>query len=100
MGSSKAWVRVLGIGPGMDGLINEWDALQLNDYKLKFRYPTDKEKQELWLINKELSGSKRAKYKKLEMQQDLLLQAAERGEIDVDHMINELQKFKKPHTKK
>lgn len=97
---SKAWVRVLGIGPSMDGLINEWNTLRLNDYKLKFRYPTAAEKQELRLINKELSGSKRAKYKKLEMQQELLLQAAERGEIDVDHMISELQKFKKLRTKK
>ena len=97
---AKAWVRVLGVGQGMDGLIQEWDALKKNDYKLKFRYPTPAEKQELRLINKELSGPKRAKYKKLEMQQDLLLQAAERGEIDVDHIINQLQKLKTPRSKK
>lgn len=97
---AKAWVRVLGVGPGMNGLINEWNALRKHDYKLKFRYPTPEEKQELRLINKELSGPKRAKYKKLEMQRDLLLQAAERGDIDVDHMINELQKLKKSRTRK
>lgn len=97
---AKAWVRVLGIGPGMDGLMHEWNALKGNNYKLKFRYPTSEEKQKLWLINKEISGPKRAKYKRLEMQQDLLLQAAERGEIDVDHMINELQKLKRPRVRK
>lgn len=97
---AKAWVRVLGVGPGMDGLVHEWNALRENNYKLKFRYPTTEEKQELRLINKEPSGPKRARYKKLEMQRDLLLQAVERGEIDVDHMINELQKIKTPRIRK
>ncbi|QNM95772.1 DEAD/DEAH box helicase [Chitinimonas koreensis] len=97
---AKAWVRVLGIGPGMDGLIQEWNTLQKNEYKLKFRYPTSEEKQELRLINRELSSTKRTKYSKLKIQRDLLLQAAERGDIDVDDMINELQKLKKPHSKK
>ncbi len=97
---SKAWVRILGVGSGMDGLINEWNTLRNNNYKLTFRYPTQDEKQELWLINKAPSGPKRAQYQKLEMQRDLLLQAVERGDIDADHMISELQKLKKPQTRK
>lgn len=97
---AKAWVRVLGVGRNMDGLINEWNALRGNDYKLKFRYPTHEEKQVLHLINKELSGGKRGKLKKLEMQRDMLIQAAERGDIDVDSLINDLQKLQKPHSRK
>lgn len=97
---AKAWVRVLGVGRNMDGLINEWNALRGNDYKLKFRYPTHEEKQVLHLINKELSGGKRDKLKKLEMQRDMLIQAAERGDIDVDSLINDLQKLQKPHSRK
>jgi superfamily I DNA and RNA helicase len=33
---SKAWVRILGIGPSMDLLMQEWSALRKNDYKLRF----------------------------------------------------------------
>lgn len=97
---AKAWVRVLGVGKSMDGLIQEWDALRKNEYKLKFRYPTQEEKQELRLINKELSGAKKGKHKKLEIQRDLLIQAAERGDIDVDSLISDLQKLKTPYSRK
>jgi len=97
---AKAWVRVLGVGKNMDGLINEWNALQKNEYKLKFLYPTQEEKQELRIINKELSGAKRGRYKKLEMQRELLIQAVERGDIDAESLINDLQKLQKPRSKK
>lgn len=97
---SKAWVRVLGIGKSMDGLIQEWNSLRKNEYKLKFSYPTKEEKQELRLINKELSGVKRGRSKKLEMQRDSLIQAAERGDIDVDSLIYDLQRFQKNRTTK
>lgn len=97
---SKAWVRVLGIGKNMDGLIEEWDALRMNEYKLKFRYPTEEEKMELHLINKELVGAKRGKHRKIKAQRDMLIEAAERGDIDVDSLISDLQKIQKPRSKK
>lgn len=97
---SKAWVRVLGIGKNMDGLIEEWDALRKNEYKLKFRYPTKEEKMELHLINKELVGAKRGKHRKIKAQRDMLIEAAERGDIDVDSLISDLQKIQKPRSKK
>lgn len=92
---AKAWVRILGVGNKMDGLIQEWQSLKSNDYKLKFRYPTASEKQQLRLINKEVPGRKKQTSKSLERQRDWLLQAAERGEIDIDDFIDSLQKFKK-----
>lgn len=97
---SKAWVRVLGIGKNMDGLIEEWDALRKNEYKLKFRYPTQEEKMELHLINKELVGAKRGKHRKIKAQRDMLIEAAERGDLDVDSLISDLQKIQKPRSKK
>lgn len=97
---SKAWVRVLGIGKNMDGLIAEWNALRKHEYKLKFRYPTTEEKTELHLINKELVGAKRGKHRKIKAQRDMLIEAAERGDIDVDSLISDLQKLQKPLSKK
>jgi superfamily I DNA and RNA helicase len=84
----------------MDGLIEEWDALRKNEYKLKFRYPTKEEKMELHLINKELVGAKRGKHRKIKAQRDMLIEAAERGDIDVDSLISDLQKIQKPRSKK
>jgi len=40
---SKAWVRVCGVGPNMDGLIEEMVRTEENDYQLSFRYPTEDE---------------------------------------------------------
>lgn len=97
---SKAWVRVLGIGQNMDGLIEEWDALRKNEYKLKFLYPTKEEKMELHLINKELAGGKGVKSGKIKAQRDMLIEAAQRGDIDVDSLISDLQKLQKPRPKK
>lgn len=91
---SKAWVRILGIGPNMEALIREWDELKKNDYKLRFRYPTDEEKQQLRVINKELQGRGRGRRRAARTARDQLLLAVERGEIDVDQLILELENLK------
>lgn len=97
---AKAWVRVMGIGKKMDGLIQEWNALRKNDYKLRFRYPTQEEKQELRLINVEPTGRKRGKRGRLELQRAQLIQAVKRGDIDVDSLITDLKKAQKPRSRR
>ncbi|MEL1263080.1 DEAD/DEAH box helicase [Pseudoxanthomonas putridarboris] len=91
---SKAWVRVLGIGPNMDVLIKEWVQLYKNDYKLKFIYPTDVEKKELRVINKMVGGKGKARRKSVRQQREQLLQAVQRGEVDADQLILELEALK------
>lgn len=91
---SKAWVRILGIGPGMEVLIKEWELLKANNYKLSFRYPTDEEKKELRLINKDLQG-KRQRRGRLRTQREQLLRAVEQGELDPDQLILELERLKR-----
>ena len=92
---SKAWVRILGIGPNMDLLMQEWNALKQSDYKLRFQYPTDEEKKLLRVINKELQGKGRARRKVVREQRDQLLQAVEKGEVDVDQLILDLENLKR-----
>jgi superfamily I DNA and RNA helicase len=96
---SKAWVRILGIGPNMDALMREWDLLKQNDYKLRFRYPTDEEKKQLRLINKDLQGKKRARRRAVRATRDQLLEAVQRGELDVDQLILELEKVRRASDK-
>lgn len=97
---SKAWVRILGIGTNMDLLMQEWGTLRQNDYKLRFKYPTDEEKKLLRVINKEMQGKGRARRKMVREQRDQLLLAVEKGEIDVDQLILELERLKRPMVKK
>ena len=44
---SKMWVRILGYGKGMDALHNELEAIRKHKFTLSFKYPTDKEIEEL-----------------------------------------------------
>lgn len=97
---SKAWVRILGIGPSMDLLMQEWNDLKQNDYKLRFPYPTDEEKKLLRVINKEMQGRGRGRRKAVRAQRDQLLQAVEKGEVDVDQLILELENLKRTSGKK
>lgn len=96
---SKAWVRVLGVGQKMDTLIDEWNALQANNYKLNFTYPTEEEKAKLRVINKELRGEGRVRRRSMRMQRELLLQAVQRGDLDADQLIHELTALKSGREK-
>ena len=96
---SKAWVRILGIGPNMDLLTEEWTALKQNNYKLNFTYPTDEEKKQLRIINKELQGYGRTRRRAVRAQREQLLQAVEKGEVDVDQLILELENLKRASSK-
>lgn len=91
---SKAWVRVLGLGPNMDALIEEWNELRNNEYKLKFLYPTEEDKQQLRIIHKVAGGKGKARRRTLRQQREQLLQAVQRGEIDPDQLIIELEALK------
>ncbi|RRH80825.1 helicase [Variovorax beijingensis] len=90
---SKAWVRVLGVGAHMDRLMEELQLLRQNDFKLKFDYPTDEEKAQLRLINIGKTSRKRVK-KRRELQ--AVLDAVHSGELDAEHIIEQLRKTSRP----
>lgn len=95
---SKAWVRILGIGPAMDRLMAEFAELKNNNYQLKFTYPTELEKKELRVINVETLGRAR-KRKERERQRELVLEAASHGEVDIDQLIADLSALGKRRKK-
>ncbi|MGC3983539.1 MAG: ATP-binding domain-containing protein [Pseudorhodoferax sp.] len=95
---SKAWVRILGVGPAMDRLTAEFEDLRGNDYQLRFTYPTEEEKKELRVINVETPGRARRR-KERERQRDLVLEAASKGEVDIDQLIAELSALGKRRKK-
>lgn len=55
---SKGWVRIFGYGNGMDTLIEEFNKIKANDYKLHFEsYPTKEERDRMVQTNKDLTKS-------------------------------------------
>jgi len=56
---SKSWVRVLGIGEGMQNIIKEFRKLQNNDFKLNFRYPTESERDQIKIIHRDMTVAER-----------------------------------------
>ena len=84
----------------MDLLMEEWEALKHNEYKLRFKYPTEEEKTKLRVINRELIGKHRARRRAVRDQRDQVLQAVEKGEMDVDQLIQDLERLKRESGKK
>jgi len=97
---SKGWVRVLGVGPKMDRLTEEWAQLKNQDYKLKFKYPTEEEKKLLRLINIEPTAKQTARERRLQQQRDELLQAIRAGDIDINQLLSDFQSAGKGVLKK
>ena len=87
---SKAWVRVLGIGPSMQALKEEWETLKNNDYALKFVYPTEKQKNTLKLINKDMSVQERNRRRKLTHNIQEIIHAINSGELPTELIPEEL----------
>lgn len=56
---SKAWVRVLGHGPRMANLIQEFKELKARDFELDFTYPTKELLEKLRVVHRDLSPAER-----------------------------------------
>ncbi len=56
---SKAWVRVLGVGHRMRELTKEYEELCESGFVLRFRYPTELERQHLRTIHRDMTGGER-----------------------------------------
>lgn len=57
---SKAWVKVVGFGPDMEALEQEYRRVEGHNYELSFVYPTEETRKHLLVINRELSAEERS----------------------------------------
>ena len=51
---SFSWIRVLGVGGRMDGLVAEFDKLKKADFVLGFTYPTASQREKLRIVHRDL----------------------------------------------
>lgn len=94
---SKAWVRVIGYGPKMQGLIDEFSALKKAGFVLDFNYPDDSLLGKLRIVHRDLSPQERQRLEKRKNQLADLVGDLESGELhpeDLDDETREkLRKF-------
>lgn len=61
---SKAWVRILGVGPKMEALKLEYERARQAHFKLDFVYPTEEERMRLRIVHREVSSGEARKIEK------------------------------------
>lgn len=89
---SKAWVRVIGYGSQMQGLIDEFNALKQRGFVLDFNYPDDALLGKLRIVHRDLSPQERLRLEKRKSQLADLLGDLESGELhpeDLDEATRE-----------
>ena len=60
---SKAWVRVLGTGESMNKLIEEYKKIREHNFTLDFIYPTQEERHNINIVNRDVSSNERENIK-------------------------------------
>ena len=78
---SKAWVRVVGHGPGMERLLREFQQLKQRSFRLDFTYPTDAVLNKLRIVHRDLSPQERQRLDQKRGRATELLKDLERGEL-------------------
>lgn len=86
---SKAWVRVIGHGEGMSHLIQEFQRLKQNDFRLCFTYPTDSVLGKLRIAYRDLSPHEKRRLEQKKGRAVELVDALERGELTPDDLDEE-----------
>ena len=81
MTRSKAWVRVLGIGPRMDALTGEYEALKAQKFSLNFRYPSAEERERLRVIHRDMTEAERKRVSDSNQELGRLVQDLEHGHV-------------------
>ena len=83
---SKAWIRVLGVGSRMKEIKKEYDKLESQNFDLQFTYPTEKQREELRVVHRDMTTAER---KRLEQRQKSLfglIKDIESGNIHIEDL--------------
>jgi len=78
---SKAWVRILGIGKGMQALMQEFQQVRDNRFSLNFRYPTEDERKHLNIVNRDMTEDERRRVRKKKDELAQILDDLESGRV-------------------
>jgi len=83
---SKAWVRVLGVGPAMAKLIEEFSRVKANNFELDFTYPNEETRKFLKVINRDLTLEEQKKIKGATVSVRKLAEDIEAGKVLIEDL--------------
>ncbi|MEU7769857.1 ATP-binding domain-containing protein [Micromonospora taraxaci] len=87
---SKAWVRVVGVGPSMRRLAAEYQAVRDANFELRFRYPTDKERAHLQVVHRDMTPDEANAVKKQRERLAGLISDLDSGRVLPDDLDEDL----------
>lgn len=83
---SKAWVRVLGVGEEMDGLISEYEKVKEHNFTLDFVYPTQTQRNHMNIVNRDMSDAEKSKIRKSKGNIASLIEELESGNVFLEDL--------------
>ena len=86
MTRSKAWVRVVGVGPPMQRLTLEFEEVKKNDFRLAFRYPTEAERRHLNIVNRDMTTEEKERVTKGKSDLAALIDDLESGRVHLEDL--------------
>jgi superfamily I DNA and RNA helicase len=98
---SKAWVRVLGVGARMTVLKAEFDKAKAADFELRFQYPTEEERKQITMVNRDMSKVEQERFAKKQSSLVDIIESLESGETFIEDYPEEtIKKLKSLLEKK
>ncbi len=92
---SKAWVRVMGVGPNMVALKEEFERVKASKFKLSFDYPTAEQRKEITIVNRDMSKDEKERLNQKQHTLIDLLESLESEETFIedypDDVVKKLQ---------
>lgn len=92
---SKAWVRVCGYGRGMATLRKEFEAVKVHEFKLRFRYPDEDQREKMKIVNRDVSMAERTRRAKTRSQLRQISKDLKTGRLrreDIEELLDQLAK--------
>ena len=88
---SKAWVRIFGCGPDMEGLISEAKKVADMNYQFLFQVPSPLELQTLRRIHRDRTIEEKKEYKNVESSLSKFIKLVLNGEMLIENLPPEMQ---------
>ena len=83
---SKAWVRVVGIGDRMRGLITEYQRLKDHQFVLDFVYPTETQRKQMHIVHRDMTEAEKALAADRSKELALLVDDLEAGRVHLSDL--------------
>lgn len=87
---SKAWVRITGYGEEMQALKEEFSTLKREGFKLDFVYPTEPERREMNIVNRDMSINEQKRIKFATDELARIVAAIKHKEVYIEDLPKEL----------